>query len=106
MSMIGRPLGSSAGRTRGLSAGRIDRERAAVFVPELAVPDDWPPRLRLAFTDRVGQMTSGRLQWALRATVRALHPEAVRLRAERGRRQIRVEAWPGDRARLSLPARP
>jgi len=89
-----------------LAAGQIDRERAAVFVAELAVLDDRAAeQVALAFTDRAGQMTSGQLRWAMRAMVLALHPEAARLRAERGRRQTRVEAWPEGSGNAGLAGR-
>jgi hypothetical protein len=48
-----------------LAAGRIDRERAAVFVAELSALDDRAAEaVALAFTGQAGQMTPGQLRWA------------------------------------------
>ncbi len=46
------------------------------------------------FTDLARNMTTGQLRAALRAMVLALNPDAAKERAEKGRRQARVEIWP------------
>ena len=77
-----------------LAAGQIDRDRAAVFAAELAVLDaKKAAAVAMGFTGVAGQMTTGQLRAALRAMVLSLDSDAARERAERGRRQARVEIW-------------
>jgi hypothetical protein len=89
-----------------LAAGRIDRDRAAVFVAELAVLDaKAAAAVAMGFTDRAGQMTTGQLRAALRAMVLTLNPDAAKERAERGRRRARVEVWPESSGNSGLAGR-
>ncbi len=89
-----------------LAAGRIDRERAAVFAAELAVLDERSAAaIAMAFTGIAGQMTTGQLRFALRAMVLALNPEAARQRAEKGRHHARVELWPESSGNSGLAGR-
>ncbi len=90
----------------GLAAGKIDRERAAVFVAELAVLDaKAAAAVAMAFLGLAGQMTTGQLRSALRSMVLTLNPDAAKERAERGRRQARVEVWPEGSGNSGLAGR-
>jgi hypothetical protein len=89
-----------------LAQGRIDRDRAAVFVAELAVLDAKnAAAVAMGFTGIAGTMTTGQLRAALRAMVLALQPDAARERAEQGRRQARVEIWPESSGNCGIAGR-
>jgi hypothetical protein len=116
LTMTGKTADALLGNARGLArlpavlaaltAGQIDRDRALVFVSELTALDDQAARdLAGEFTSRAGQLTPGQLRWALRAAVLALHPDSARERAERGRRQTRVEAWPESSGNAAIGGR-
>jgi hypothetical protein len=91
---LARDLARLPGVWAALFAGRIDRARAAVFAAELADADErTAAAVAAALTGPAGQMTTGQLRAALRALLLSLDPAAARRRAERGRRQARVEVW-------------
>jgi len=89
-----------------LAEGRIDRDRASVFAAELAALDaKKAATVAMGFTGIAGQMTTGQLRAALRAMVLSLDPDAARERAERGRRQARVEIWPESSGNSGIAGR-
>jgi hypothetical protein len=89
-----------------LAQGRIDRDRAAVFAAELAVLDaKAAAAVAMGFTGIAGSMTTGQLRAALRAMVLSLNPDAAKERAERGRRQARVEIWPESSGNSGIAGR-
>jgi hypothetical protein len=77
-----------------LLAGRIDLARAVVFAQELAGLDD---RLAQAVADQAisgaGAMTTGQLRNLLRRLILTADSAAARDRAERARKDARVESW-------------
>jgi hypothetical protein len=89
-----------------LAAGRIDRDRAAVFAAELAGLDaKAAAAVAMGFAGAAGAMTTGQLRAALRAMVLALDPDAAKDRAERGRRHARVEIWPESSGNSGIAGR-
>jgi hypothetical protein len=92
---LARGIARLPGVEAALLAGLIDRDRAAVFVAELAMLDKQKANaIANAFTAIAGKMTTGQLRRALRHMVLSLFPETARERAEKARKFARVEAWP------------
>jgi hypothetical protein len=84
---------------KSLRAGRIDRARAVVFAGELSLLTEVQARaIAMALIRPAEKMTTSQLRAAIRALILAAIPgskeERDRLRAERGRRDARVEVWP------------
>ena len=77
-----------------LLEGAIDQARAVVFATELsAVSDEAAREIAAALLGQAGSLTTGQLRIRLRALVLLLDPDAVRKRAQRARREARVEMW-------------
>ena len=105
-------LGLSRGLARlpmvltALLSGRIDRQRAEIFVAELSVLGDVAAAaVAAAFCDLAGSMTTGQLRHALRTMVLAIDPAAARQRAERGKADARVETWQEGSGNVALAGR-
>jgi hypothetical protein len=84
---------------RSLRAGRIDRARAVVFAEELVLLTMVQARaIAMALIRPAEKMTTSQLRAAIRALILATIPgtreERDRRRAERARRDARVEVWP------------
>jgi hypothetical protein len=91
---------------KALLEGRIDRARAVVFAAELAgLGDIAAAAVAMGFAGIAGSMTTGQLRAALKAMVLWLDPAAARRRAEQGRAQARVEAWPEGSGNAGLAGR-
>jgi hypothetical protein len=116
LTLTGRSADALLGLSRGLArfpavraalfAGRIDRDRAAVFVTELAGLDDiTAAAVAAAFVGLAGSMTTGQIRAALRAMVLAVDPASARRRAEKGRADARVEVWQEGSGNAALAGR-
>ena len=74
--------------------GAIDQARAVVFATELsAVGDEAARNIAAVLLGQAGSLTTGQLRIRLRALVLLLDPDAARKRAQRARREARVEVW-------------
>ncbi len=85
--------------TKSLREGRIDRARAVVFAEELVLLTQVQARaIAMALIRPAEKMTTSQLRAAIRALILATIPgtkeERDRRRAERARRDARVEIWP------------
>jgi HNH endonuclease len=93
-----------------LRAGRIDRARAVVFAEELVLLSGVEARaIALVLIRPAEKMTTSQLRAAIRALILATCPgskeERDRKRAERARRQARVEIWPEPSGNAALAGR-
>jgi hypothetical protein len=84
---------------KSLREGRIDRARAAVFAEELVLLTKVQARaIAMALIRPAEKMTTSQLRAAIRSLILATIPgskeERDRRRAERARRDARVEIWP------------
>lgn len=103
---LARGLARLPGVRAALFAGRIDRDRAAVFAAELTgLGDIAAAAVAAAFAGLAGSMTTGQLRAALRAMVLAVDPGAARRRAEKGRAEARIEFWQESSGNAGLAGR-
>ncbi|MHB1876210.1 MAG: HNH endonuclease signature motif containing protein [Streptosporangiaceae bacterium] len=77
-----------------LREGRLDRARAGVFATELAHLDEFTAQtIAMALCLAAENMTTGQLRAELRRMILMVDPDAARRRADKARREARVEAW-------------
>ncbi len=93
-----------------LRAGRIDRARAVVFAEELVLLTKIEARaIAMALIRPAEKMNTSQLRAAIRALILATIPgskeERDRKRAERARREARVEVWPEHSGNAALAGR-
>jgi hypothetical protein len=93
-----------------LREGRIDRARAAVFAEELALLTRIQAcAIAAALIRPAEKMTTSQLRAAIRALILATIPgakeERDRQRAERARREARVEVWPESSGNAGIAGR-
>lgn len=95
---------------KSLRAGRIDRARAVVFAEELVLLTGVQARaIAMALIRPAEKMTTSQLRAAIRALILATIPgskeERDRRRAERARRDARVEVWPESSGNAAIAGR-
>ena len=93
-----------------LRAGRIDRARAMVFAEELVLLTKIEAcAIAMALIRPAEKMTTSQLRAAIRALILAAIPgskeERDRRRAERARREARVEVWPESSGNAAIAGR-
>ena len=95
---------------KSLREGRIDRARAAVFAEELILLTLVQARaIAMVLIRPAEKMTTSQLRAAIRALILAEIPgtkeERDRRRAERARREARVEVWPEGSGNAAIAGR-
>src|SRR5215831_2443864 len=89
-----------------LTAGRIDRYRAAVIADELSgLGDEHAAAVEQQVLDEAPGQTTGQLRAAARRAVLATDPAAARERKERAARDARVERWDEHAGTAALAGR-
>ena len=89
-----------------LTAGRIDRYRAAVIADEVAgLGDEHAASVEQQILDDAPGQTTGQLRAAARRAVLAADPDAARGRKERACRDARVERWDEHAGTAALAGR-
>jgi hypothetical protein len=93
-----------------LRTGRIDRARAVVFATELSLLTGVEARaIAMALIRPAEKMTTSQLRAAIRALILAACPASKqdrdRRRAEKGRRDTRVELWPESSGNAAMAGR-
>jgi hypothetical protein len=89
-----------------LANGIINRKRAELIAAHLAVlSDDDAAAVEAKIAPGAGDMTTGRLAYALAQAVKAHDPQAARRRRERAQKDARVEVWAEPAGTAALAGR-
>ncbi|HEX3923439.1 MAG TPA: DUF222 domain-containing protein, partial [Streptosporangiaceae bacterium] len=89
-----------------LANGIIDHKRAELIATHLAVlSDEDAAAVEAVIAPQAGEMTTGRLAYALAQAVKAHDPQAARRRRERAQKDARVEVWAEPSGTAALAGR-